>query len=214
MNQNRYPKSCYLMLKSHTDIGRSNWASSVRDLLYRFGFGFVWISQDVGNVTRFLKEFQQKVIDCSIQDWHGQVASSPKCEHYKHFKTMLNVERYISCNLPFAIRKAVAKFRCPNHKLNIEVGRHAGIPREFRTCSHCLINNNSYQIEDEYHAFFKCSLYDDIGQRYLPSNLCNAKNSIICCHIMITMLLNKFRFWIGIVIPSSLVPDLNHGSRC
>ena len=98
MNQNRYPKSCYLMLKSHTDIGRSNWASSVRDLLYRFGFGFVWISQDVGNVTRFLKEFQQRVTDCSIQDWHGQIASSPKCEHYKHFKTMLNVERYISCN--------------------------------------------------------------------------------------------------------------------
>ena len=151
MNQNRYPKSCYLMLKSHTDIGRSNWASSVRDLLYTFGFGFgiwdlivsvpdhclsfyfVWISQDVENVTRFLKEFQQRVIDCSIQDRHGQVASSPKCEHYKHFKTMLNVERYISCNLPFAIRKAVAKFKCSNHKLNIEVGRHAGIPREFRT---------------------------------------------------------------------------------
>ena len=82
----------------------------------------------------------------------------------------------ISCNLPFAIRKAVAKFRFSNHKLNIEVGRHAGIPRKFRTCSHCLINNNSYQIEDEYHAFFKCSLYDDIRQRYLPSNLCNTKS--------------------------------------
>ena len=38
MNQNRYPKSCNFMLKFHTEIRRSNWASDVRDLLYRFGF--------------------------------------------------------------------------------------------------------------------------------------------------------------------------------
>ena len=31
-------------------IVRINWASSVRNLRYRFGFGFVWISQDVKNI--------------------------------------------------------------------------------------------------------------------------------------------------------------------
>ena len=41
MSNNRYPRNCYLMLKSHTEIGRVNWASNVRDLLYRYGFGFV-----------------------------------------------------------------------------------------------------------------------------------------------------------------------------
>ena len=40
-------------------IVRVNWASSVRNLLYRFGFGFVWISQDV---KTFLKVFRQRVI--------------------------------------------------------------------------------------------------------------------------------------------------------
>ena len=106
MNRNRYAKNCYLMLKSHTELGRTNWASNVRDLLYRFGFGFVWLSQDVGNVAVFLQEFRQRVIDCSAQDWHEQVSISAKCEHYKQFKTMLNVERYVSCNLPFYIRKS------------------------------------------------------------------------------------------------------------
>ena len=89
---------------------------------------------------------------------------------------MLNVERYLLCNLPFTIRKAVAKFRCSNHKLNIDVGRHSGIPREYRTCSLCIINNNSYCIEDEYHAFFNCSLYDDIRQNYISVNLYNSKS--------------------------------------
>ena len=147
MNRNRYPKKIYLMLKSHSELGRTNLASNVRDLLYRFGFGFVCLSQDVGNVAVFLQEFRQRVIDCSAQDWHEQVSISAKCEHYKHFKTMLNVERYVSCNLPFYIRKAVAKFRCSNHALNIEVGRHAGIPRENRSCSYCLRNNSTYYVE-------------------------------------------------------------------
>ena len=100
-----------------------------------------------------MQEFRQRVIDCSAQDWHEQDSTSAKCEHYKHFKTMLNVERYVSCNLPFYIRKAVAKFRCSNHALNIEVGRHAGIPREYRSCSYCFRNNSAYYIEDEFHAF-------------------------------------------------------------
>ena len=124
----------------------------------------------------FLQEFRQRVIDCSAQDWHEQVSTSAKCEHYKHFKTMLYVERYVSCNLSFYIRKAVAKFRCSNHALNIEVGRHAGIPREYRSCSYCLRNNSAYYIEDKFHAFFQCSMYDDIRQQYLPKDLCNSKS--------------------------------------
>ena len=110
MSNNRYPRNCYLMLKSHTEIGRVNWASNVRDLLFRYGFGFVWISQDVGDVTTFLKIYRQRIIDCCIQDWHEQVSGSSKCDYYKHFKTMLNVERYLVSNLPFIVRRAVAKF--------------------------------------------------------------------------------------------------------
>ena len=95
MSNSRYPKSCYLMLKSHTEIDRINWASNVRDLLFRYGFGFVWISQDVGDVPALSKLFRQRLIDCCIQDWHKQVTASSKCEYYQHFKTMLNVERYL-----------------------------------------------------------------------------------------------------------------------
>ena len=33
-------------------------------------------------------------------------------------------------------------------------------------------------MEDEFHAFFQCSVYDDIKQQYLPADLFNA-NSLL-----------------------------------
>ncbi len=168
MPNHRYPRNCYLMLKAHDDMGRVNWASNVRNLLYKYGFGFVWISQDVGDITMFLYQFKQRIIDCCKQTWHSDVDTSAKCIHYKQFKTILNVERYITCSLPFHMRKAMAKFRCSNHKLSIEVGRHDGIQRALRICPYCLIRTNQEVLEDEYHAFFHCKLYDDIRLIYLP----------------------------------------------
>ena len=60
------------MYKSHTELGLTNLACNELGLLYRFGFGCIWLSQDVGNVAVFLQEFRQRVIDCSAQDWHKQ----------------------------------------------------------------------------------------------------------------------------------------------
>ena len=77
---------------------------------------------------------------------------------------------------PFYMRKAVAKCRSSNRAFNIEVGRHAWIPSEYRSRSYCLLNNNKYCIEDEFHAFFQCTLYDDIRQQYLPTYLFNTKS--------------------------------------
>ncbi len=116
MPTHRYPRNCYLMLKAHGDTGRVNWASNVKTLLYKCGFVLVWLSQDVGDLTMFLHHIKQCVIDCCQQTWHSDVDISAKCIRYKHFNNLLNVERYITCSLPFNLRKAMAKFRCSNHK--------------------------------------------------------------------------------------------------
>ena len=42
--------------------------------------------------------------------------------------------------------------------------------------TYCVINNNSYFIEDEYHAFFDCPLYDGDRLNYLPLHLYNSKS--------------------------------------
>ena len=72
-----------------------------------------------------LHDLHQRLIDCSTQDRHEQGSTSMNSENYKYFKTMPNVERYISFNLPFDIEKSV---------VNTEMGRHARIPRQYRSC--------------------------------------------------------------------------------
>ena len=49
MPDHRLPKNCYQMLKSLDEIERVTWVTSIKQLLYRFDFGIVWLSQGVGD---------------------------------------------------------------------------------------------------------------------------------------------------------------------
>jgi hypothetical protein len=156
------------MLKIIDEAGRHCWASKVKHLLYMYGFGFVWISQDVGDKKSFIQTFKQRIIDCYTQTWHNDVSESSRCHYYKYFKTQLNPERYLSLNIPKKEKISLAKFRCSNHKLMIEIGRYTAIPKEERLCTECSTPENSI-IDCEYHAFFKCKRFDLIRQRHLHS---------------------------------------------
>lgn len=62
MPTHRHPKQCYNMLKSLDDAGRNCWATKIRTLLYKYGFSFIWISQDVGDVNAFIRIFKHRVV--------------------------------------------------------------------------------------------------------------------------------------------------------
>ena len=88
MPENRYPRNCYLMLKQHDSLGRNNWASAIKNLLYSYGFGFVWLNQTVGDIWSVLHHFKQRLIDCKLQNWRHQINYSSRCDTYKQFKLM------------------------------------------------------------------------------------------------------------------------------
>ena len=88
------------------------------------------------------------------QTWHSDINESPRCDSYKEFKTLLNVERYLTLHMPFYLRKSFARFRSSRHKLSIEIGRHHNINRADRNCIYCLNQSNTIIIEDEFYAFF------------------------------------------------------------
>ena len=94
---------------------------------------------------------------------------SSRCYHYKHFKSLLTVERYLVLDIPLTHKRSLSKFRCASHRLRIEVGRHLNIPREERICTHCLTSRNVLYIDCEFHAFFYCCkyMYNDIRAQYL-----------------------------------------------
>ena len=55
MPVNRYPHVCYNMLRSYDDSGKISWATHVKMLLCKYGFGHVWLSQGVGDEIIFKK---------------------------------------------------------------------------------------------------------------------------------------------------------------
>jgi len=168
MSSNRYPKQTYIMLYDLDSVGRHTWASEVRIILCKYGFGLVWLSQDIGDIDSFIHCFRLRVSDCLKQDWRNHIDSSPRCDHYKHFKSLLETEKYVLMDLPFSLRNSYAKFRCSSHKFAIETGRHFGISRAERFCTYCL-NHNIAVVEDEHHVLFDCKKYSDIRSFYLPN---------------------------------------------
>jgi len=82
---------------------------------------------------------------------------------------MLNVKQYLCINIPLKLKTALAKFRCSNKKLQIELVRQESIDIHKRLCTFCFINDNFAIIECKYHAFFICEKYLHIRQSYLFS---------------------------------------------
>ena len=169
----RYPKQCYNMLRSLALSGKINWASNVRLLLYKHGFGYVWEADTIGDASRFINLFRQRLADCFTQQWHSEVEESPKALHYKHFKLILEVEPYLNIDLPLVYRKVLANFRCSSHSLMIEAGRHQNIDRNLRFRQMCL-KRNVYIVEDEFHFFLVCPAFDDIRELYFKPEWKNA----------------------------------------
>ena len=165
MPTHRYPHQCYKMLRSLDEAGRTTWASHVRTLLFTHGFGYVWVANTVGDANRFISIFLQRMKDISIQNWRSRLNESSKAEHYNQFKSLLEVEKYLFLDLSYLGRKTIAKFRCSSHNLMIEKGRHLHIDREYRFCPFCL-ERNVYAIEDEFHFFMLCPMYEELRNMY------------------------------------------------
>ena len=146
MPNHRYPGQCYSMLRRFDDAGKKTWTSYIRLLLFENGFGYVWLSNEVGDELNFINIFKQRLKDCAIQKLRTQIETSPKSLHYRHFKSALNPERYLSMNIAYSYKKALSNFRCSGHCLMIEKGRHVNIDRDYRFCPLCL-RQNIYSVE-------------------------------------------------------------------
>ena len=121
----------------------------------------------MGHISMFVSSFKQHLKDCLTQNWSDNLSSSSRCDTYCTFKSLLNIEKYLSIDIHFYFRKSFARFRCSSHKLNIELWRRNGLERKDRICSFCFLNGNQLITEDEYQAFFICPKYVNIRERYL-----------------------------------------------
>jgi len=154
-------KKSYWMLWELDQAKRTNWATAVKSLLYKFGFGEIWISQEIGDPEVFLFEFRQRISDCSTQDWHANINSIDKLNTYCTFKSLLSIEQYLLEVTNVKHRQALSKLRISAHRLKVEEGRHQGIEREEQYCMYCL-TNGQMRVEDEFHFMIICGLYKEL----------------------------------------------------
>ena len=68
------------------------------------------------------------------------------------------MEPYTTSRMPFSLKNFLSKFRCSDHDLHIEKGRHKGLPVEERLCTMCPDNF----IEDETHFLTECPAYEEL----------------------------------------------------
>ena len=179
--------SCYLFLYNQCLLGKSNWVSKIRDILFKYGFGWVWEDQSVTNVVLFITMFTERVKDCEMQLWATDLHDMPKLRLYSLFKESREEEFYLSLAIPKRLRFALARFRTGSHSLEIEVGRHKNINIEDRLCKFCGLSDNAIVIEDEYHVLFHCSAYNDIRNMYIGREITSVPN----IHSFVTMMKNN-----------------------
>jgi len=169
-------RSSYDMLFKLDEVGRCNWVTKVKHILLSYGFGIVWFNQGVENVSVFLKEFRLRLLDCELQDWASRIAEMPKLEYYNLYKTVYEPERYLLVGMPRKLIKDLAKFRTSCHRLEIEVGRQTNVVKEDRLCKACG-QLNLINIECEFHVIMKCSLYNNIRNRYIGKYIKNGSQN-------------------------------------
>ena len=82
MENSRYPRHCYIVLKRLDEVGRVTWATHVRTLLCIYGFAYAWQNQGVGNDKHFISLFKDRLRDNLMQEWNTDINSSSKAIHY------------------------------------------------------------------------------------------------------------------------------------
>ena len=163
MPDSLFVKKYYIMQKLLDDFGHVNWVTNVKQLLYRHGFGYIWINQDVQNGNAFLNILVQRLRDHSAQTWSSDIEQSSKLDLYRNFKLNFEHESYLNCLNIRKFRHVMSKFRSGCHNLEIEIGRHDKRERNERICRLC---NSS--VEDEAHFLLYCPVYLSLRQKYLP----------------------------------------------
>ena len=74
----RLCRQAYEMLFIQFEAGKGNWASQVKQVQTRNGFGLVWLCYDVGNEREFLAEFKDRMMACFKQNLHSKKLKTMK----------------------------------------------------------------------------------------------------------------------------------------
>ena len=148
---------------------KSEWIATVKYLLSSLEMDNHFINPQQVNTEIFSKLCATKLRDLFITQWHLQLSGvsrnqtdTSKLHFYKLFKVAFKREKYLDLIPNFQLRKCISKFRCSDHILEIEIGRHKKLKVEERICKICKM-----AVETEEHFLRFCPKYKQLRSRYL-----------------------------------------------
>ena len=144
-----------------TDNIQSEWISTIKFLLGHIGMTEHFDNPQMVSNKIFSKLCLTKLKEKVVEQWHFKLTHSDKLRFYKLFKTNLRREPYLDLICNFQLRKFITKFRCSDHRLEIEIGRHQKIPVEERICKSC-----GAEVETEEHFLRWCPRYSELRFKY------------------------------------------------
>ena len=144
-----------------------NWVKEVQTLLYKRGFGYVWLNQHVADKKQFLAIFEQRCKDAYVQECFSDIANSNRCRLYREIKDTHQIEPYLTSIISCNLRTSFTKLRLSSHRLMVERGRWMKPKVEFvdRKCTLCDVGD----IEDEYHILMRCAILRTLRQKYVKN---------------------------------------------
>ena len=74
------------MLNTSRENGKTNWVTHIKNLLFRNGFGYAYLSQGIVNEKLFISQFKQTIIDCYKQEWNTLINNLNKLSDYRYIK--------------------------------------------------------------------------------------------------------------------------------
>ena len=126
------PKSCYLRIMYHSlasldFIGKINWCSHIRLLLFRTNHHDVWRNHGEEKANLLIKQVKLSLINTIKVDWLNNDRKSLKLRTYIQFKidySLEHAEEYL-CVIPDTRWiMALLRLRMSSHTLEIERERH------------------------------------------------------------------------------------------
>ena len=146
----------------------SEWAATVRYLLYTLGMDIHLDNPGLVTTEKFANICIRKMSNLCIVQWHRHMTGgymrpweTNKLRFYKLFKTSFKMEPYLNLIPNFQLRKCISKFRCSDHSLEIEVGRHKKMKIEERICKIC-----QGEVGTEEHFLRFCPILNELRSRY------------------------------------------------
>ncbi len=162
----------YQVRYHHTE---NNWASNLKNVLEKHGFSYIWQKQDTGfHINKFLSAFSTTCKDMTMQNQLAEINQNKKLQLYAKYKKEIAFESYLDNIKAPQKRRQFTKLRISDHKLEIEVGRHARpkIDRKDRLCKRCSAGD----VDDEIHFLISCPDLNNYRNLHIKE-LINQNNS-------------------------------------